>query len=106
MVEVTGKTIGELQQASTLNDNFMFLGCQGSTTSYSTWRTTYGVLKHDLSAAFMSSLGLDIERRLDAIETAINTGDGTIYFKKNAEVRQDVGAQAAFNDTVQFNGNV
>ena len=54
----------------------------------------------------MKSLGSDIERRLDAIETAINTGDGTIYFKKNAEVRQDVGAQAAFNDTVQFNSNV
>ena len=106
MVEVTGKTIGELQQASTLNDNFMFLGCQGSTTSYSTWRTTYGTLKHDLSAVFMSSLGSDIERRLDAIEAAINTGDGTIYFKKNAEVRQDVGAQSAFNNTVQFNSNV
>lgn len=84
----------------------MFLGCQGSTTSYSTWRTTYGVLKHDLSAVFMSSLGSDIERRLDAIEAAINTGDGTIYFKKNAEVRQDVGAQTAFNNTVQFNSNV
>jgi len=101
MVEVTGKTIGELQQVSTLNDNFMFLGCQGSTTSYSTC-----VLKHDLSAVFMSSLGSNIERRLDAIEAAINTGDGTIYFKKNAEVRQDVGAQAAFNNTVQFNSNV
>ena len=48
----------------------------------------------------MSSLGSDIERRLDAIEAAINTGDGTIYFKKNAEVRQDVGARAAFNNTV------
>lgn len=54
----------------------------------------------------MSSLGSDIERRLDAIEAAINTGDGTIYFKKNAEVRQDVGAQTAFNNTVQFNSNV
>ena len=100
MVEVTGKTIGELQEASQLSDDFMFLGCQGSKTSYSTWRTTYGVLKHDLSAVFMNSLGSDIGKRLDDIENAINTGDGTIYFKKNAEVRQDVGAQAMFKNTV------
>lgn len=106
MVEVTGKTIGELQQVSTLNDNFMFLGCQGSTTSYSTWRTTYGVLKRDLSAVFMSSLGSNIERRLDAIEAAINTGDGTIYFKKDADTQQRVGAEAAFNNIVQFNSTV
>ena len=100
MVEVTGKTIGDLQEVSQLSDDFMFLGCQGSTTSYSTRRTTYGVLKRDLSAVFMNSLGSDIGRRLDAIDDAINTGDGTIYFKKNAEVRQDVGARAAFNNTV------
>ena len=53
-----------------------------------------------MSAVFMNSLGSDIGKRLDAIEDAINTGDGTIYFKKNAEVRQDVGARAAFNNTV------
>ena len=100
MVEVTGKTIGELQEASQLSDDFMFLGCQGSKTSYSTWRTTYGVLKHDLSAVFMNSLGSDIGKRLDDIENAINTGDGTIYFKKNADVPQYVGAKAAFKNTV------
>lgn len=54
----------------------------------------------------MSSLGSNIERRLDVIEAAINTGDGTIYFKKDANTQQRVSAQAAFNNTVQFNSNV
>ena len=48
----------------------------------------------------MNSLGSDIGKRLDDIENAINTGDGTIYFKKNADVPQDVGAQAMFKNTV------
>jgi hypothetical protein len=82
MIEVTGKTIGELQEVSErdLDDNFMFLGCSGSTTSYSTRRTTYGVLKHDLSAVFMDHLAPNISERLDKLDHIIDAGDGTPYF--------------------------
>jgi len=106
MVEVTGKTINDLEPVTgRISKDFKFLGCLGNSTQYSTVSTTYTNLSADLSAVFMESLGSDIDRRLTDIENAINTGDGTLYFRKNTDVDQVVTAVSRFKNRVDFDGS-
>lgn len=106
MVEVIGKTIGQLTQMTSLDANFKFLGCSGSNTAYSTWQVTYNTLSANLRDAFMNSLGSDIETRLDAIEDALADGDGTLYFKKNSDIVQNIRSAANFKNQLNFQNTV
>lgn len=106
MVDVTGKTIGELPQVSKLDGDFKFLGCQGPDTSYSTWRVTYTQLSCDLSAAFINSLCADLADKIDQLENYIMVGDGTLYLNKNAPTQQVVSSDTAFDNSVAFRDSV
>lgn len=106
MVKVTGKTINQLEQIDSLDDNFMFLGCYGTNTAYSTWKTTYGTLKEDLSAQFMNSLGSNIETRLDEIEKRIDTGDGSLYLKKANNNEQFVTSEVRFKNKLNIDDSI
>ena len=106
MVEISGKTVYELAEQTTLGDGFMFLGCDGPSASYSTYRVAYTTLMTDLSDVFMNGLAPDISERLDRLENEVSVGDGTIYLRKNSPVTQQVSADVIFDGSAKFNGAV
>lgn len=106
MVEISGKTVYELPEKTALGDGFMFLGCDGPSASYSTYKVAYGTLMTDLSGVFMDHLATDIDVRLKRLEDEISVGDGTIYLQKNSSVAQQVGADVIFDGSAKFNGAV
>lgn len=105
-MEVIGKTISELQSVAELTDGFMFLGCRGTDASYSTYKTTYGALKRDLSSAIIDSIDSKTLQRLEAVEEAVRVSDDSIYVKKNGENRQLIKSAIRFKNDILFDSSV